>query len=113
MGFPASSGRSSNHIGRCLYAPLGIGRQVAISFAAEGCRKIAICDQNAKGLAETRSLIIAKWKDVEVETRVLDVSDEKSVVDMTARVVDVFKRIDYTVNCAGRSSTLLLFAVMA
>jgi NAD(P)-dependent dehydrogenase (short-subunit alcohol dehydrogenase family) len=79
----------------------GIGRQVAISFAAEGCPKIAICDQNETGLTETRSLIHSNYPNVQVEIFVLDVSDEQSVVAMTASIVDKLGRIDYAVNSAG------------
>jgi NAD(P)-dependent dehydrogenase (short-subunit alcohol dehydrogenase family) len=80
---------------------VGIGRQVAISFAAEGCLKIAICDKNESGLVETRSLIQDSHSKVQVEVFVLDVSDEQSVVAMTAGVVDKLGSIDYAVNSAG------------
>lgn len=82
-------------------ASIGIGRQVAISFAAEGCLRIAICDKNEHGLEETRSLIQDSHSHVQVEVFTLDVSNEKSVVTMTTSVVEKLGRIDYAVNSAG------------
>lgn len=40
---------------------------------------------------------------------VLDVSDEQSVIDMTAHLVNELGRIDYAVNCAGSLSCSALF----
>jgi NAD(P)-dependent dehydrogenase (short-subunit alcohol dehydrogenase family) len=82
---------------------LGIGRQVAIAFAAEGCPKIAICDLNEAGLAETRQIILGSFSDVLVEPFVLDVANEKSVLEMISGIVKRFGRFDYAVNSAGLS----------
>lgn len=81
----------------------GIGKQIAVSFAAEGCRQIAIFDHSTAGLEETRAHVEAASPGVDVLPLKVDVRNEAEIVDGIARVIQRFKRIDYAINCAGQS----------
>lgn len=82
----------------------GIGRQTAISFAVEGCLNIAIADQDCLALSQTKELILDRAPQAEVLVLPIDVRLEKDVTTEIATAISVFKRIDYAVNCAGKSS---------
>ncbi|EME79141.1 uncharacterized protein MYCFIDRAFT_57797 [Pseudocercospora fijiensis CIRAD86] len=84
-------------------AASGIGQATAISFAREGCRKIAIADRNAAGLAETSKLIeeAGSGEIVHIVSQTVDISQEAQVEDFIHRVVRDLGRIDYAANCAG------------
>ncbi|KAK4498876.1 hypothetical protein PRZ48_009386 [Zasmidium cellare] len=88
-------------------AASGIGRATAVSFAVEGCRKIAIADLNAAGLEETQKAIQEAAKDVQIVAIETDVSDEAQVNRMVEKTVAEFGRLDYGVNAAGTSHPLL------
>ena len=79
----------------------GIGRQTAISFAVEGCKKLALVDLDDTGLGETARLCREASADVETITLPTDVSDEASVAKAVSGAVEKWGRIDYAVNCAG------------
>ncbi len=81
---------------------LGIGRQVAISFAAEGCRRLAILDRDAPALEETKARAEAEAPgEVEIIPLTVDVLKDEDVTAAFDQVIDKFGRIDYAVNCAG------------
>jgi NAD(P)-dependent dehydrogenase (short-subunit alcohol dehydrogenase family) len=80
---------------------IGIGRAVALSFAAEGCTRIAIADVNLAGLQETTSLISKAYPDTQVLPIEVNLLDEDSVVNFVSGTVKKFGSIDYAVNCAG------------
>ncbi|KXS98595.1 hypothetical protein AC578_4335 [Pseudocercospora eumusae] len=84
-------------------AASGIGQATAISFAREGCRKIAIADRNAAGLAETSKAIeeAASGEIVYIVSQTVDISQEAQVEGFVHRVVRDLGRIDYAANCAG------------
>lgn len=90
----------------------GIGRQVALSFAAEKCNAIALLDCNEKGLSETNDLLVAKYSGATALACLVDTRVDLSVHQAIAAVVQKFGRIDYAVNAAGEDpetrSTLLL-----
>ncbi|KAK5167129.1 uncharacterized protein LTR77_007859 [Saxophila tyrrhenica] len=90
-------------------AASGIGRATAISFAREGCRKIAIADQNETGLEETSKLLqeAASNETIDVFSKKVNVAVEDEVNGFIDGVADKFGRIDYCANCAG---TLLSLA---
>ncbi|KYK61555.1 hypothetical protein DCS_02697 [Drechmeria coniospora] len=77
--------------------------QIAISFAVEGCDKIAILDKNVEGMAETEAQVRATRPspDLEVLAIKVDIRQEQEILDAMALVVKHFSRIDYAVNCAG------------
>lgn len=81
----------------------GIGRQVALSFAAEGCTRIVIADRDEDGLAETKKLMEASASESELQVKIqrVNVLDEAEVDDMVESAVDLYGRVDYAVNCAG------------
>lgn len=82
-------------------AASGIGRQTAVSFAVEGCKKIAIADLNVAGLKETEKLIKDVASDCAVLTLSVNMKDEKGVQTMISLTVKEFGRIDYAINAAG------------
>lgn len=79
----------------------GIGKQVAISFAKEGCTKLALFDQDEAGLAQTKKDIAEASKDAEVYEFKVDVRSSDDVIKTMTQVIAHFGRIDYAVNCAG------------
>lgn len=80
---------------------IGIGQAVAISFAQEGCPKIAIVDRNARGLEETKAAIEKAASGVLVCTLEGDISQEATVHGIIDKAVLELGRIDYAVNAAG------------
>lgn len=83
----------------------GIGKQIALTLAAEGA-DIAVCDINIEA-AET---VAKEIKDIgrnSVACKV-DVSNMKSVEECTEKVLDTLKKIDILVNNAGITRDALL-----
>lgn len=72
-----------------------------MSFAAEGCRKIAIADRDPVGLEETKTQIEAVANVAEVLVLPMDVRLDDDVVSAIQTVISRFQRIDYAVHCAG------------
>ena len=81
---------------------IGIGRQVAISFAQEGCGRIAILDRDEDGLSETSRLCKEQNRSVRTFIIPFDVRNEKDVEGAVDCVIEEWGRIDYAVNCAGK-----------
>ncbi|KAH6686211.1 short chain dehydrogenase [Plectosphaerella plurivora] len=84
----------------------GIGRQIAISFAREGCRRIALLDKDADPLEETNRLCLEVEGDVQTVILPVDIRSEEHVNAAVKRVADDLGRVDYAVNCAGIFGTL-------
>lgn len=84
----------------------GIGRACALGLAKDGAVGILIADLNVEAAsrvaAECRA--VATAANFRAESCQIDVSQEVSVVNATAYMVETFKRIDYCINCAGVSS---------
>lgn len=83
----------------------GIGRQIALTLAAEGA-DIAVCDINA----EAAEIVVGEIKNLgrnAVSCKV-DVSNIKSVEECTEKVLDTLKKIDILVNNAGITRDALL-----
>ncbi|KAF5555653.1 hypothetical protein FNAPI_6031 [Fusarium napiforme] len=83
----------------------GIGSQVAISFAIEGCRRLALFDKDSTGLKATKAAIksVSGNTDPEVFIRDVDNLDTYEVGKNMELAIRHFGRIDYAVNCAGMS----------
>lgn len=83
----------------------GIGRQVAISFAIEGCRRLALFDKDSTGLNDTKATIKTTSGDAnpDVFIRHVDNLDTYEVSRNMELAIKHFGRIDYAVNCAGMS----------
>jgi len=76
----------------------GIGRATALKFAREGA-KVALCDINLEGVAETVKAIEAAGG--EAAAFRIDVTDKASIARMVESVMAKWGRIDTLVNNAG------------
>ncbi|MFD3522780.1 SDR family NAD(P)-dependent oxidoreductase [Streptomyces sp. NPDC058653] len=76
----------------------GIGRAVAVAFAAEGAR-LVLAGRGAAPLEETRALLAARGRDSLVVTT--DVSRAEDVRALVRTSVERFGRLDVAVNNAG------------
>ncbi len=76
----------------------GIGRQICLSFAAEGA-DIVIGDVNLEQARKTKQEIEALGRKAEAEE--LDVTDYSKVQNTINKILDKFKKIDILVNNAG------------
>ena len=74
----------------------GIGRSLAEKCAARGAR-LALCDVNAEGLAETAT----RCASAQVLTEHFDVADRPAVEAFRDRVVDEYGHADLVINNAG------------
>ncbi len=81
-------------------SPKGIGRAIALEFAAQGA-KVVVADLNAEGIKDTvKAITDAGGEAMGVEVNVIDkASNEKMVRDVMAK----WGRIDVLVNNAGIS----------
>lgn len=79
-------------------AASGIGRALAIKFAQYGA-KLALCDKDTRGLAETAELV--KAGACMLKTYELDVSDRKQFYDVATAIGEEFKHVDIVINNAG------------
>jgi len=79
-------------------AASGIGRNLAIVLAGEGCH-LAISDINEKGLKETLGML--SGKPVKVSTAVVDVSKRDQVHKWADDVVKEHGQVDLIINNAG------------
>ncbi|KAF5717469.1 hypothetical protein FMUND_5765 [Fusarium mundagurra] len=84
-------------------AASGIGRQIAISSAIEGCRKLALSGKDSTGLNATKAAIKTASGDADPDVFIkhinnLDTYEVGKIMELTIRH---FGRIDYAVNCAG------------
>ncbi|KXH57002.1 short chain dehydrogenase [Colletotrichum salicis] len=82
-------------------AASGIGRQVAISFAREGCKRIALLDRDEDGALETARM--CREANGETRTFVMEIDNrnDEDIASCMDNVVEEWGRIDYAVNCAG------------
>lgn len=76
----------------------GMGRELAIALAKEGC-DVAISDINADNLQATADLL--KPYNVKVTTTKLDVSDQKAVLAWADEVVAQYGKVNLVFNNAG------------
>jgi len=77
----------------------GIGRQLALDFAARGARVAVNYSASADGAAETMDEIVAAGG--EAIAICADVTDKTAVEAMVARSLEVFGSVDILVNNAG------------
>jgi hypothetical protein len=81
----------------------GIGRALAVEVARRGAH-VAICDVDARALAETVALVVDDC-DPEVHCLVVDVASREAVEDWAATVAERFGRVNVLVNNAGVAVT--------
>lgn len=79
----------------------GIGRQLAVQFAAENCR-LALSDINQEGLDETTALLNLGHD--RVASYIVDVSDRDRSKKFARDVVEKFGQVDVLINNAGLTS---------
>jgi len=66
----------------------GMGRELALALAAEGCA-LALCDVSEADMAETARLARERCPELAVSTHVCDVSDEAAVLRLSDEVASV------------------------
>ncbi|OAL34958.1 hypothetical protein AYO20_05673 [Fonsecaea nubica] len=88
-------------VGLVTGAASGMGQQIAIKLAQQGCTKILCVDLNEAGLQETKKLVEKVSSATEVALYLADVSDTKSVKGMVDECVSRFGRLDFAANNAG------------
>ncbi|KAK5397521.1 hypothetical protein LTR07_004672 [Exophiala xenobiotica] len=84
-------------------AASGIGRQVVLSFAREGCLRIALVDRDSTKLAESAQMVneLGLMSPPDLLSLTVDISKEDDITSMVDCTVRKFGRIDYAVNAAG------------
>ncbi len=83
----------------------GIGREIALLFAREGC-DLALCDVNAEALAATQKEIEAIGRNALIG--IVDVTKADQVESFVQKTLDKFGKIDILVNNAGITKDTLL-----
>ncbi|MEV4009009.1 SDR family oxidoreductase [Nonomuraea angiospora] len=81
-------------------AASGIGRATALRLLSEGARVVA-ADLAEDGLKETHALATAQGTAGRLTTRVLDISDERSVGDVVPAAISELGGLDALVNAAA------------
>jgi NAD(P)-dependent dehydrogenase (short-subunit alcohol dehydrogenase family) len=79
-------------------AASGLGRAIALAFAARGDR-VALCDRDRSGLEKTASMI--KTAGGSVVAVACDIAQAQGAASAVAAVLDEFGALDYAVNNAG------------
>lgn len=81
----------------------GIGRALAVRFAAEGARAVVCTDRDGPDNDETVALITEAHGDdaVTAVAHTLDVGDERAIEQLVTDTIDRFGRIDVFVSNAG------------
>jgi short-subunit dehydrogenase len=79
-------------------ASSGIGRELAIGLAREGCR-LALADIDAGGLRETERLV--KSEGGEAIIRRVDVSSREEMYAFAKNVIETYGEVDLVINNAG------------
>lgn len=92
-------GKLENKVALITGSDSGIGRAIAEAFAEEGATVIITYHSDEEGAADTAKHI--REIGTKSSTFKLDVSDESSVKDVFAKVVDKYGKIDILVNNAG------------
>lgn len=88
----------TQHVAVITGANQGIGKAIALAFAAEGA-SLALCARNGEKLAQAADELRATG--AEVLTQECDVSREEDVEQFFASVRERFGRVDILVNNAG------------
>jgi NAD(P)-dependent dehydrogenase (short-subunit alcohol dehydrogenase family) len=81
----------------------GIGRETALSFAREGCKRIVIVDRDSDKLDDTELAIIETFQGVQVHAVPTDISKEEDIDKLYSETISRFGRVDYVVNGAGKN----------
>ncbi len=98
MGAPNRAGRLSGRVALITGASRGIGRAIAVRYAAEGADLFLTATRRST-LDETRAL--AEHQGARAVLHTADVSDRAAVTAMIDAALSAFGRIDVLVNNAG------------
>lgn len=98
MAYASHPGRLSGRTALITGASRGIGRAIALRYAAEGA-DLFLTATNLAGLEATRALATAH--DVKIALHTADVTDRAAVSAMVDAAVGALGRIDVLVNNAG------------
>ncbi|MBP7584382.1 MAG: SDR family oxidoreductase [Spirochaetes bacterium] len=79
-------------------AASGIGRELAVGLAGEGCR-LALSDVNLRGLEETAGMIASRGGQALIGR--VSVADRKEMFDFAEQVISNYGAIDIVINNAG------------
>ncbi|MBF0239386.1 MAG: SDR family oxidoreductase [SAR324 cluster bacterium] len=79
-------------------ASSGIGRELAIALANEGCH-VALADIDLEGLKDTEKIV--REKGIQVASYKVDVSNLKDMQSFSEQVLEHFGSVDILVNNAG------------
>ena len=78
----------------------GIGRGLALNFAAEGC-DICLNDFNAENLAETVEMVKAQTSTARIYSQVFDVSHQEDMERFAEQCIAEMGHVDIVINNAG------------
>ena len=81
-------------------ASKGIGKALALAFAAEGAN-LFLCARNEAALNETAKEILAKYPNIKVKSRLVDLSIKKEAQAFGLWVLGETSSIDILINNAG------------
>lgn len=81
-------------------ATKGIGRAIAESLATEGY-DIAVCSRHEEDLLEMKKDFASRFANVELLTKVVDMSKKEEVLAFAQFIENQWDRIDILVNNAG------------
>jgi citronellol/citronellal dehydrogenase len=84
----------------------GIGREIALLFARQGCKAVVIAAKTTVDTDQLPGTIYSVAKEVDALGSIgfpwrLDVQDDVSIEEMVTQVVSKFGRIDFLINNAG------------
>lgn len=96
----AAYGRLKSNVAVVTGAGSGLGRAIALRYAAEGA-KVVSCDLNADAAKETTNLIRKDNPEAKTLSLAFDVTDEEAVESNIAHAAEKFGRIDTIVCNAG------------
>jgi short-subunit dehydrogenase len=91
---------SKNKVAVITGATKGIGRAIALHFAAQGFN-LALNARNEQDLIQLTASLSVQFPDIEVLVVPTDMSDKTSIEDFARAVLDAFPQIDVLVNNAG------------
>lgn len=100
----AASGMPPFHLAKWMRTPnthIGIGREVALSFARQRCPQIAVLDLDEAGLENTARECLSINPELTLLRERYDARKEEEVKGAVDSVHHRFGRIDYAINCAG------------
>lgn len=82
-------------------ASKGIGREVALTFAEQGCSHLFLCARHLGPLQDLKLTIEAKYTSTSVHIFSVDMSKKEEVIDFGEKMSALTNSVDVLVNNAG------------